>query len=71
MPFILVPGAQEISGFNCNHGWDEDHVKYQAPNLVAEVEPDFESSQLDTALVDELWNSKVFTGTDCGYTVLM
>ncbi|KAJ6089982.1 hypothetical protein N7467_005198 [Penicillium canescens] len=58
LPFILVPGAQEISGFNCNHGWDEDRVKSQAPKLVAEVAPDFESSQLDTALVDESWNSK-------------
>jgi hypothetical protein len=66
LPFILVPGAQEISGFNCNHGWDEDRVKSQAPTLVAEVVPDFESSQLDTSLVDESWNSKVFTGTDCG-----
>ncbi|KAJ5762515.1 uncharacterized protein N7511_005897 [Penicillium nucicola] len=58
LPFILVPGAQEISGFNCNHGWDEAHVKLQAPKLIAEAAPNFDSSRLDVALMDEMWNSK-------------
>ncbi|KAJ5297386.1 hypothetical protein N7508_007635 [Penicillium antarcticum] len=56
--FILVPGAQEISGLNCNHGWDEEHVKLQAPKLIAEAAPGFELSRLDATLVDQTWNSK-------------
>jgi hypothetical protein len=66
LPFILVPGAQEISGLNCNHGWDEEHIKLQAPKLIAEAAPGFDSSGLDATLVDETWNSKVFAGVDCG-----
>lgn len=59
LPFVLVPNAQEISGFQCDFGWEESYVKSSAPNLIAEAAPGFDKSNIDTTLVDGSWNSKV------------
>ncbi|CAI7634610.1 unnamed protein product [Penicillium bialowiezense] len=58
LPFVLVPNAQEISGFQCDFGWDEDYVKSSAPELITEAAPGFEEARIDTTLVDGSWNSK-------------
>jgi broad specificity phosphatase PhoE len=59
LPFILVPNAQEISGFQCDFGWDEDHVKSSAPELISDAAPAYDGKNIDAKLVDESWNSKV------------
>lgn len=59
MPFVLVPNAQEISGFQCDLGWNEAYVKSSAPKLISEAAPGFDERNLDMKLVDESWNSKV------------
>lgn len=59
LPFVLVPNAQEISGFQCDFGWNEAYVKSSAPKLISEAAPGFDQSSLDMTLVDESWNSKV------------
>jgi broad specificity phosphatase PhoE len=60
LPFILVPNAQEISGFQCDMGWDEEYVKAKAPDLILQAAPTFDERNLDTALVNGKWNSKVW-----------
>lgn len=59
LPFILVPNAQEISGFQCDYGWDEIFVKSSAPELIREAAPGFDEANIDTTLVSGEWNSKV------------
>jgi hypothetical protein len=57
--FLLVPHAQEISGLQCDFGWDEAYVRSNAPNLISEAAPGFDTKNLDSTLVDSTWNSKV------------
>ena len=59
IPFVLVPNAQEISGFQCDFGWEEAYVKSSAPGLISEAAPEYDQANLDTTLVDAAWNSKV------------
>lgn len=56
---ILAPDAQEISHLTCDLGYDADAVRSQAPDLIAKAAPLYDSTNLDTTLVDGLWNSKV------------
>lgn len=58
IPFVLVPNAQEISGFQCDFGWEEAYVKSSAPGLISEAAPGYDQANLDTTLVDAAWNSK-------------
>lgn len=41
-------------------GWDEEYVKAKAPDLILQAAPTFDERNLDTALVNGKWNSKVW-----------
>lgn len=59
VPVVLVPNAQEISSLPCDIGHDADVTISEAPRLIATAAPLWDVSNLNTTLVDELWNSKV------------
>lgn len=59
LPIILAPDAQEISSLTCDLGYDADVTKAQAPDLIAKAVPLYNITNLDTTLIDGLWNSKV------------
>lgn len=65
LPIVLVPNAQEISHLTCDLGYDADVTKGQAPNLIAEAAPSYGNLNLDMTLVDESWNSKVDSFSNC------
>lgn len=59
LPIVLVPNAQEISHLTCDLGYEATITKREAPKLIAEAAPSYDSANLDMTLVDESWNSKV------------
>lgn len=59
LPIVLVPNAQEISHLTCDLGYEAAITKGEAPKLIADVAPSYDAANLDMALVDESWNSKV------------
>lgn len=59
LPVVLVPNAQEISHLTCDLGYEATITKSEAPNLIAQAAPSYDSKNLDMTLVDETWNSKV------------
>lgn len=59
-PFVLVPFAQEISHLTCDLGADREVILKDAPQLIAGGAPAFDVDHLDTSLVGEDWNSKVY-----------
>lgn len=61
VPFVLVPLAQEISHLTCDLGADRESLARDAPGLIAQGAPGYNVDDLDMSLVDEDWNSKVWT----------
>ena len=59
MPVVLVPNAQEISSLACDVGTDAEVTIAEAPKLISETAPAWDSANLSTELVDGSWNSKV------------
>jgi broad specificity phosphatase PhoE len=59
LPVVLVPNAQEISHLNCDLGYEDTITKAEAPDLISQAAPSYDSKNLDMTLVDETWNSKV------------
>lgn len=61
VPFVLVPLAQEISHLTCDLGADRECLVRDAPRLIAQGAPSYNVDDLDMTLVDEDWNSKVWS----------
>ncbi|KAL2822255.1 histidine phosphatase superfamily [Aspergillus cavernicola] len=52
IPVVLVPNAQEISRLTCDLGYDADVTKAEAPSLIGDAAPSWNSTNLDMTLVD-------------------
>jgi hypothetical protein len=57
--FLLVPMAQEVSGKNCNIGFDRAELKHQLPGLLGGQYIGFDTAKIDLSLLEYDWNSKV------------
>ena len=59
VPFLLHPNAQEVSGRNCNIGFNKERLKHEVRNLFEGKDLGFDPvERMDFDLVQDGWNSK-------------
>jgi broad specificity phosphatase PhoE len=59
VPFLLHPNAQEVSGRNCNIGFNKDRLRHEVCALFEGKDLGFDPAErMDYDLVSEGWNSK-------------
>lgn len=66
VPFVLLPGLQEVSNIACDVGVADTgaDVHEFLPGLFAHGELDFDVGKVDASAVTEGWNSKVGRSPD-------
>jgi hypothetical protein len=61
VPLLLVPMAQEISGFPCDVGLDRADLEKLIPTIMPQNVhvPSVAINEIDFSLLEDGWNSKV------------
>jgi hypothetical protein len=59
VPFLLVPGAQEVSGRECNHGYEREELRVEVQKMLKGERLRVGLGKVDYGFVEEGWCSKV------------
>jgi hypothetical protein len=61
VPFLLVPGAQEISGKPCDVGFEREELEAELKKILAVEAGDigFDPKRIDYGILESGWSSKV------------
>lgn len=58
MPYLVIPKAQEVSGFTCDVGHTKQELLQDLPALFADESLQFDWKKINLDAVEEGWNSK-------------
>lgn len=59
MPYLLIPGAQEISDFACDTGHSKEELQKSIVDLFSQEDVGFDLAKINYDMVEEGWNVKV------------
>jgi broad specificity phosphatase PhoE len=58
VPYLVIPEAQEVSGFTCDVGHTKRELLHNLPELFADEPLQFDWKTINLDAVKEGWNSK-------------